>query len=320
MATKPKTLGRSRESYSIDSLALSADGKTIVAAGWFGGSELFAFRLGARSAKALRTKRPEDSLHYIALSPDGATIYGASRDDRDRFRVERVAVTTRAPAGTATSVTYPPFRGVRGEVEGLALSPDGSTLAVGFAKGVRLFDAALGAPSGTRTGAPLTSFVYTTDGRSIVGLHASTRSVTVLDARSLKTIRTIRTNDPFLNALALAPDDARVAIGSYKPDKPIRVITLGKSTSKPLELPPHAKHGVAALAFSADGSRLASAGEDGHVRVFDLPKRGKERFRLIADLHATHEAMGDVMFLPDGRVAAGGRDVKKGPPIYIWRI
>ena len=82
-----------------------------------------------------------------------------------------------------------------------------------------------------------------------------------------------------------------------------------------MSLPGHARGRIKDLAFSPSGKRLASVGEDGHVRVFDLATK-----QLVADVRGRQEAMSAVVFLRDDQVAAAGRDVSNGPPVYVWNL
>lgn len=112
-------------------------------------------------------------------------------------------------------------------------------------------------------------------------------------------------------ARALAVSGKRIAVGSYDPAQPIRVFD-GLTEKFTLAA---AGKGTCALAFSPSGKRLAAANEDGHVRVWELARR-----RLILDVRGRQESMNAVVFLSDNRVAAVGRDVENGPPVYVWTI
>lgn len=283
-----------KEVYSIDSLAVSADGSTLAAAGWFGGAELLAWRLGSRP-RALPIKRPrgDDGFRSIALSRDGAMLYAANKT-----AIHRIAL----PRGRALEPIEIE------NAEGLAVSPEHDSLVASVDGRLRRWDAVSTAPRladiDLALHAPLG---FSVDGTCLVGLGRS-GDVVILDANRLTKLR--RHHVPRRAFSCVAIGDGVIAAASYGPGAPISLFSRGRVTS----LPGHAHKGVAGLTLSRDGKRLASAGEDGHIRVFDTRSK-----KLLVDVRGRQEAMSAVTFLPDGRFAAAGRDVSNGPPVYVWR-
>ena len=103
-----------------------------------------------------------------------------------------------------------------------------------------------------------------------------------------------------VNAVAFAPRGGAVAVASQ--DRSIYLFDV--HTRQPLVLRGHLDQ-VIGLAFSADGSRLASGSWDGQIRVWDL-ERGRAASRVIEG-HA--DAVHAVRFLPDGKLlASAGTD------------
>ncbi|MDQ3296464.1 MAG: DUF4303 domain-containing protein [Myxococcota bacterium] len=285
-----------KEVYSIDSLALSADGSTLAAAGWFGGAELLAWRLGRRP-RALPFKRPkgDDGFRSIALSPDGAMLFAATTTAIHRIALPRGRALEPIHIASAAGLACPP------EHDALFASVDGR---------LHRWDLASTAPRpadidiAIELHAPLG---FSPDGRCLAGLGRS-GDVVILDADRLTKLRRHHVARRAFSCFAIG--NGVIAAASYAPGAPITVFSRGRVAS----LPGHARGDVTSLTLSRDGKRLASAGEDGHVRVFDTRSK-----KLLVDVRGRQEAMGAVTFLHDGRFAAAGRDVSNGPPVYVWR-
>jgi hypothetical protein len=211
-----------KPAYSIDSLALSGDRKTLVAAGWFGGSALYRYDLRKKRPVLVPVKTPKVAYRAIALSDDGATLYAMT---------EKELLENDVVIGKAKD-----FAGLR--------VVDGK---------LRMID----------------------EGR------------------------------------ARAAHDGITAAGTYDPKKPI-VIREGRKTTK---LGPRGRGGVTGLAFSPSGTRLAATNEDGFVRVWNWRQN-----ELLLEVRGRQESMNAVVFLAEDRIAAAGRDVATGPPVYAWKI
>src|SRR4051812_22340767 len=71
--------------------------------------------------------------------------------------------------------------------------------------------------------------------------------------------------------------------------------------------------GIGALAWSADGKRLASAWEDGTIRVTEIPS-GKELFKMSAGV-----PLSGIVFSPDGNLLGAKSRLKDGP-LSVWDV
>src|SRR5262245_35047913 len=94
-----------------------------------------------------------------------------------------------------------------------------------------------------------------------------------------------------------------------KKDPPVPILLWNAETGKEAGTMPGPARAVTCLAFSPDGTRLAAAGLDGTIHIFDVP--GKQLLRTLT----AHDGVWAVAFSKDGKtLATGGYDWK----IKLW--
>jgi WD40 repeat protein len=155
-------------------------------------------------------------------------------------------------------------------------SHDGKYLAVytGTAKwGVRLYDTD-GKDAGSLATTDVGPMAITPDGKELVMLSINDQkpkryTLVRWDLESKKELFRKPLELPGSSSLcALRPDGSRLALRSFNPDETV-VHLFDTATGKPLVPDPGHTTAVRSLAFSADGKRRISRGEDGTVIIWD---------------------------------------------------
>jgi WD40 repeat protein len=248
----------------------------------------------------------------VAFSPPGDGIALVLTGD------ERGAV-RRWNAGTRTEVRpalEPADAEARDEVTGLAVAPDGRTVAVGHRSGhVRLWDYRSREPAPTTlTGhtAAVTAADVSGTGR-LLATAAGDGTIRVWDLdgdpRLLHVIPTGRD----VGDLAFVPGTNRLA--SASDDGVVRLWDASTGERAGPELP-----GVAAgLAVSPDGATLVTTSDDGSVRAWDLATGA-----LVGEPMAGHDAGAGVAFAPPltDRRTRGGLAATAGEDgaVRLWDV
>ncbi|MFO0845638.1 MAG: hypothetical protein U0797_25180 [Gemmataceae bacterium] len=137
------------------------------------------------------------------------------------------------------------------------------------------------------------------DGRLFVWV-ANGREVVVLDLKSGAERYTFRGQDRPAQAVALTLDGDHVAAAVGHPGEPAELLVWNTRTGRLVQAMSGHAGECAGLAFGPDGKRLASAGRDGAVRVWDVAA-GKARLTLDAGTQPLR-----AVAWAGGRVAAAG--------------
>lgn len=206
----------------------------------------------------------------------------------------------------------------------LKIAPDGRTLAVAsfLSPEIIVWDMDSGRARSTLQGhrSAVIRLAFAPDGRSLASAAADDREMLVWD---LDPRPRIRRSIPASGVLSLAysPDGSLLASASCE-ERSVRIWNVRAGTEAGAEAEAEAKKPariiaghqlpVRSVAFSPDGTLLATASGDGSARLWSVPT-GRERCRL--NTHAP--VLTDIAFSPDGRtLAAAATDAN----IRLWDL
>jgi WD40 repeat protein len=283
--------------FSPDGSRFVTGSGMLLRPGGMGGARLWQTPHKPRADRTLPHGGP---VNRVAFLPDGRTVVTGGWTNGYTVRLWDAAT------GRRRGEPWRQPDGAPHGLGGMAVSPDGKTVAQASAGTIRLWDVASGKLRREIREGELT-VAFSADGKTI--LTTGRRDALLFAANSGSLLARFHASwTDWIDAVALSPDGATLLLAVDGGEVDVWDVKTQKLLQPPLQL----RRDVPALAFSPDGETVLTGCEDGTAQLWDLA--GRRRLGAPFEHPSPVRA---VAFSPDGKTILTGCD---DGAIRLWDV